>query len=358
LKKLDIYLIKRFLITFFFILGVIMLIAVIFDISERIDDFLKSDAPLKAIVFEYYLNFVLYYANLFSSLLIFISVILFTAKLASNSEIVAILSSGISFNRLLIPYFIAASILAISSWYLNHYVLPSANKTRLEFEENFIRNQFTYRGKDVHRQISPGEFIYFQTYNSSKDIGYKFSLEKWKDFKMYYKLNSSFIRWDSTMSKWSVEGYTVRTFNGLKETFKTGAKLDTVFSFTPKDFKRRINNTSMMTTPELDKYIEEETMRGSDNIPYYLIEKYQRTSYPFATYILTLIGVSIASRKVRGGIGFHIAIGMLIAVSYILIMKVTTVYATNAGFDPFIAVWLPNAIFGVFAIFIFLRAPK
>lgn len=335
-----------------------MLIAVIFDISERIDDFLKNSPPLKAIAVDYYFNFVLYYSNLFSSLLIFIAVIFFTAKMAGDSEIVAILSSGVSFKRLLIPYFIGATVLAGIALYMNHKVLPAANKVRLEFEEQYIRNQFVYKGRDVHRQISPEERIYFETYNSVKNIGYKFSLERWEDYELKFKLTSSFIKWDTTTNKWSVENYRIRTFDGLKETLRSGGRMDTTFSFTPADFERRLNNVTMMTTSELDKFIKEEIISGSNDVPYYLIEKHQRTSYPFATYILTLIGASIASRKVRGGIGLHIAIGLLIAVTYILAMKVTTVYATNAGLDPFIAVWLPNVLFTFFAIFIYRRAPK
>lgn len=344
--------------TFFFMLGVIMLIAIIFDISERIDDFLRGDAPLRAIIMDYYFNFVVFYANLFSSLLIFISVIFFTAKMASDTEVIAILNSGMSFKRLLLPYFIAASILAITSLFLNHYIIPKANKNRLLFENTYIRNPYLFKDRNVHRQINPGEFIYFESYNTENNTGYRFSMEHWEEFVLKKKLNANTVRWDTVKSKWRVENYTIRELDGDREKLTQGLYLDTVLGFTPREFTRRLNNVEMMTTPQLNAFIARKTLEGSDELPWYYIEKHQRTSYPFSTYILVLIGVSIAGRKVRGGIGLHIVYGLLICVSYILAMKVTTVYATNAGLDPLIAVWLPNLLFAGLAVYLYRFAPK
>jgi len=358
MRILDRYIIKKFLFTFFFILAVIMLIAMVFDVSENIDDFLKRGAPLYEIIFSHYVNFIIYYGNLFSPLLIFISVIFFTSQMAAKTEIVAILSSGISFRRMLFPYFIAATVLASLSFYLNNWGLPQANKERLEFESTYLKNPYKNRHKNIHKQISPGVMIYFDKYNASKDIGYKFSIEKWDGNVMTYKLLSDLVRWDTTSKTWIAENYFIREIDGDEETITTGKKLDSAFAFQPEEFRQRKSNVQMMNYQELNTYIEEESLKGSSSIPFYLIEQYSRTSLPFATYILTLIGVSMASRKVRGGIGAHIALGMLVAVSYILAMKVTQVYATNAGFNPFFAVWIPNIIFGIVAIYLFRRAPK
>lgn len=357
-KKIDIYIIKNFLFTFFFLIGIIMSIAIIFDLSEKLDDFLASKPPLSALVLDYYVNFVIHYSNLFSSLLIFISVIFFTSKLAARTEIVAILSSGISFRRLLVPYFVAATILASLSIYFNHYLVPNANKSRLEFEDTFHKNPFSFSVRNIHKQLEPGEIIYLESYNNNKNIGYKFSWEKWDKGVLTFKLMSDFVKWDSINSQWMIERYQLRKFNGFQEDLVIGNKLDTTINFYPSDFERNYTSVEMMTTPKLKKFIEEQKIIGSDEIPFFEIELYQRTSYPFAAYILTLIGVSVASRKTRGGTGLHIAFGLLVCVTYILAMKVTTVYATNAGLDPLIAVWLPNAMFLVLAAFILRKAPK
>jgi lipopolysaccharide export system permease protein len=358
MKIIDLYIIRKFLGTFFFMVAILMSIAVIFDVSEKIDDFLKNEAPIKAILLDYYVNFVLYYGNLFSALLIFISVIFFTSKMASNTEIVAVLCNGVSFRRMMLPYFISASLLAGMSLYFNHYVIPEANKVRLDFENRYIRNPYRFLERNIHRQINPGEFIYFESYNNTQNIGYRFSAEKWEGNIMKEKLMSQSVVWDSTLKKWRVNDYTLRKFNGEKETLSKGRTMDTIFNFLPSDFEMRITNIEAMNYNELHAFIEKEKMKGSDNIEFYEIEKHQRSSWPFATYVLTLIGVSISSRKVRGGIGLHIANGLLICVTYILCMKVTTVYSTNAGLDPLIAVWLPNIIFGLLSVVFYIKAPK
>lgn len=358
MKKIDFYIIRKFLTTFFFLFIVLMSIAIIFDISERIDDFVKNKPTLKSILFDYYLNFVIYYGNLFSSLLIFIAVIFFTAKLASNTEIIAILSSGVSFNRLLLPYFISAIILAAFSLYANHYLVPNANKKRLDFENSFVRNPYYNSERNIHIQTNPGEYIYFENYDVRINKGWKFALEKWDGAEMKLKVMANNCTWDSVKQKWVLENYYIRKIDGIHETVSEGKKMDTIFNLHPKNFEKRLTNVEMMNTQELTKFIDEETKAGSEYIPFYEIEKHQRSSYPFATFVLTLIGVSVASRKVRGGIGLHIAYGLLICVTYILAMKVTTVYATNAGLNPLIAVWIPNGLFGIFSIYLYKKAPK
>lgn len=358
MRKLDIYILKKYLSTFGFVMGLIMAIAVIFDISERVDDFLKYDPPFVAIVTDYYLNFVLFFANLFSGLLLFISVIWFTSRMASRSEMVAILSSGVSFRRMLLPYFIGATVIAGISLYLNHTVLPHANATRLQFEDDWLRKPYKNRDKNIHIQKHDGEAMYFESYNNLKDIGYKFSLTRWEEGRMTYKLNSDFARFDTISNMWKLENYSIRHIHGDKERLVHGTTLDTTLSIDRADLNMRQNAVDAMTSKELLAFIEKKQIEGSDDIPHYLLKYHERTSYPFSTYIFTLIGVAIASRKVRGGIGLHLMMGIVIAVLYILAMKVTAVYATNSGLEPWIAVWLPNIMFLVGGLYIYRRAPK
>ncbi|UTW63012.1 LptF/LptG family permease [bacterium SCSIO 12741] len=285
-------------------LGLIMLIACVFDFSEKMDDFMERKAPFLGILTDYYLNFVLFYGNLFSPLLIFITVIFFTSQMASRTEIVAILSSGVSFKRMLLPYLIASIFLSSMSLYFNHYLIPYANKRRIMFEEAYFKHAFKNFDKDIHKQIGPGEYTYFDKYNAQNDIGYKFTLEKWEEGVLVFKLQSDYTQWDSTTSNWKVHNYTIREFDGIEETMRRGSVMDTAINMHPSEFEQRLEyTTQMMSTPELSAYIEEEVESGSENVTFHLIEKYQRSSIPFATFVLVLIGVSISSRKTREELG-------------------------------------------------------
>ncbi len=358
MKMLDRYILKKFLGTFFFMLAIIMSIAIVFDISEKLSKFIKSGAPFYDIVVRYYLNFVFYYGNLFSALLIFLSVLLFTSQMAQRTEIVAILAGGVSFRRMLYPYFLGATILTGLSLYTTHYQLPRANTIRLEFENEYLSKKFSINDKNLHRQYSPNSIAYFESFSTINNIGYKFSLERWQDGKLEYKLLSDRARYDSTDGHWRIENYYARSFIDGREIIEEGKVLDTILPLKPRDFGQRLNVASTMGTQELADFIESERMRGSDKTVHYEIERYQRTAFPFATYVLTLIGVSIASRKNRGGTGLHLASGVLIAVSYIFAMKVTTVAATNAGLNALIAVWIPNVIYGVIGVILYFKAQK
>ncbi|MGB0807048.1 MAG: LptF/LptG family permease, partial [Salibacteraceae bacterium] len=352
------YIIKKFLTTFFFILGIMMVIAIIFDVSEKLDDFLKHDVPMEEIIFDYYVNFVFFYGNLFSPLLIFLSVIIFTSGMAYKSEIVAILASGISFNRLLVPYFIAASFLALISFYFNHFVVPHASKERLAFEIAYVGYHAKNPHKNLHKQIKPGHYIYVEHYNVDRDIGYKFTYEILANDSLQSKLIADYIQWDTTSQKWELRNYYIREFVDGKQNLSGGKVIDTTLSFLPDEFENKNYNIAMMDTPELIEFIQDEQLRGSELISLYEVEKNQRTAMPIATYILVLIGVSFASRKVRGGIGLHVAISVAISFIYIFAMQVTKVYATKAGLDPLIAVWIPNIFFGLLAFYFYYRAPK
>lgn len=358
MKILDKYIIKKFLGTFFFSLALIIVIAVIFDISEKLDDFIERKAPFNAIVFDYYFNFIPYFANLFAPLFVFISVIFFTARLAANTEIVAILNSGISFRRMLYPYFLAATFLACLSFYFNGWVIPHSNKVKLEFENQYIKNPVEFKDRNLHRQISPGVFMYMEGYNNTENVGYRFSLERIENGKRNWFLNSDRIVWDSTTSKWRIENYYIRTISGFKETLRTGRQMDTTLSIKPTDFKRRLNIIDAMDTPTLNRFIQEEISQGSENINAYLIEKYRRVAVPFSTFILMLIGVSLSSKKVRGGIGVQLGFGIFLSFSYILFQQFSNTFAINGSIPPLIAVWIPNTIFAFIALYLTRVAPK
>jgi lipopolysaccharide export system permease protein len=358
MKLLDIYIIKKFLGTFVYAIALIISISIIFDISEKVDDFIEKQAPLKAIVFDYYLNFIPYFVNLFSPLFTFIAVIFFTSKMAFNTEIIAILTSGVSFRRLLLPYIISAAAIATMSYFLGNYIIPHSNARRINFEDTFVRNKYRISDLNIHKQIYPGEFIYVEDFNNLDMIGSKFALEHIQDGKLTLKMMAAVIRWDSLRSLWQVENYTIRKFNEDGEILTKGAKLDTAFNFKPSDFTSRLVNVETMNKPELDAFIAREKLKGSEEVPAFELEKYRRVSMPFATFVLTLIGVAMASRKVRGGIGLHIGIGLVISFSYILFMQISATFSTNGNLPALAAVWLPNAVYFIIALWLLRMAPK
>ena len=358
MKKLDIYIIKKFLGTFVYSIALITVIVIIFDLSEKMDDFIDKEAPLHAIIFDYYMNFIPYFINLFGALFIFITVIFFTSKMAADTEIIAILGSGVSFNRFLVPYFISSFIIALLSFILIEWVIPPANKVRLDFEEKYIKNAYRNRDKNIHRQIQKGVFVYMESYNNFYNIGYKFSIEKFENKQLKSKLISDYIQWDTTNNKWKIHNYFIRELDGMKEKIRRGREIDTTLNMRPKDFTQRLNVVETMNMQELNSFIDEQKMIGSDNITSYLIEKYKRFAYPFSTFILALIGVSLSSRKTRGGIGVNIGLGLLIAFSYILFMQIFTVFSTNSTMNPLISVWIPNIIYAVIAFFLYKRGSK
>ena len=355
---IDRYIISKFLGTFFYAIALIISITIVFDISEKIDDFIQKEAPLDEIVFTYYVNFVPYFVNLFSPLFTFIAVIFFTSRMAYNTEIVAVLSSGISFRRLLLPYMISAVILTILSLALSNFIIPPSNQKRLDFENTYIRNPLHYNKYNIHRQVSPNTFVYFESYNTNRNFGYRFTLERFAEQELVYKISADFLRWDSIKEIWTMENYIARTFQGVDESLIHGTKKDTILNMHPDDFGKRIDNVETMNYFQLNQFIKDEKFKGSDNIAYYEIEKHRRISMPFATIILTLIGVSIASRKVRGGIGLHIGIGLFISFSYIMFMQVATTLVTNAGMDASIAMWIPNLIYFFLSFYMIRIAPK
>ncbi len=356
LKTIDKYIIKKFLGTFFYAIILIISIVLVFDLAENLDEFLSKDIPTNKIIFDYYLNFIPYFTNLFSGLFTFIAVIYFTSKMAYNTEIIAILSSGVSFRRLLRPFLISAFIIGALSFILGNYLIPPANKQRVEFRNTYINQIRTTTERHIHRQIEPGVFIYMQSFNSS-NLGYRFTLEKFEGKVLVEKLYADNIRWDTEKKKWILNQYWKRIISKDHEEIIKGYRLDTTLNMEPTEFRKIKNETETMTTPALNKQISNMRMRGVNSIEF-VIEKHKRTSGPFSAFILTLIGAGLASRKIKGGLGLHLGLGLLFSFTYILFAQISTVFAVSGSMPPIIAVWLPNIVYGVIAFFIYRWAAR
>lgn len=358
MKIIDIYIIKKFLGTFFYAISLLIIIVIIFDVSENIDEFFERGAPWDETIFSYYLNFIPYFINLFSYLFTFISVIFFTSKMASNSEIIAILSGGVSFYRLLRPYLISALILAMMSFYLSNFLIPKTNIKRRVFKNKYIETLSKDLDRNIHLQIEPGNFAYLENFNNSTGVGYKFTLENVSDHKLKYKLTADKIKWDSTENKWTLSNYFIRTIDSTGENIVKGTSLDTVINLLPEDLYIQKEDFEEMNYWELNEHIAKEDLKGSEVAKIYAIEKHQRIASPFATIVLTLIGFALSSRKVRGGIGMHLGMGITFTFTFILFMKVSTVFATNGNLSPALAAWIPNIIFTILGLILIRLAPK
>jgi len=342
-----------------YIISLILAIAIVFDISEKIEDFVTEGATAREIIFDYYLNFIVYYGNLFSSMIVFIATIFFTSRMTANTEVVAMLTGGVSFRRMMWPYFVASTILAGISFILGNYVIPKTNVDRIHFQKTYIDKHEKDRFKDIHRQVKPGHIIYFGTYRTEQKSGYQFTYEVFENNRLASKLTADFVKLDTATGKWTLTRYYIREIDSTgNESLRWGRETDTVFDFSAKDIAPRLYTIEMMNTPELNDFIEAEKIRGSENISFYEIEKYKRLSYPVATYILVLIGVSISSKKTRGGLGLNIAIGLVVCVSYIFFMQISTTFATIGNFSPLLAVWFPNIVFSFVAAYLYYIAPK
>jgi lipopolysaccharide export system permease protein len=340
------------------IIGMFILIAIVFDFAEKIDDFVKNEAPFKAIIFDYYLNFIPVLLNLFSPLFIFIAAILFTSRMASNTEIVAMLTNGINYYRLIIPYFIVSLVLASFSWYLNSWVIPDSINKQHAFENKYVLNPFRNTDNHIHRQIEPGVFIYMQSYEVADSMGYRFSLEKFNQNRLYYKLQSHNIRWVKEKNKWVVSGYSIRLIDSASEKYLSGKELTLDLPITPGDFGRKMASIQTLNNKELKEFIQKEELRGETLTTFYKIELYRRLSMPFATFILVIIALAVSSRKIRGGTGIHLAFGLLIAFTYIFFMQFSSVFAVKGNINPLLSTWIANIFFSVVGAILLIRAPK
>ena len=354
LKRLDIYIIKKFLGTYFFAIALIISIAVVFDVNENIDRFINNKAPLKAIVFDYYMNFIPYFSNLLSPLFVFIAVIFFTSKLAENSEIIAMFSTGMSFKRMMRPYMISAAIISIVAYGLGAYVIPKGNVTRLNFEDRYKKKKKVEYVRNVQMEVDSGVIAYIERYENYNKTGYRFSLDK-----LISHLTARSITYDTaSVHKWIIKNYMIREMDGMREKITKGDRMDSIIKMEPQDFLIMKNQQQTMTSPALKSYIDKQKKRGFANIKEFEIEYYQRIAMSFAAFILTTIGVSLSSRKVKGGMGLNLGVGLALSFSYILFQTVSATFAINGNTPPIVAVWIPNILYTLIAIYLYRKAPK
>ena len=358
-RRMDRYIIGKFLGTYFFAIALIISIAVVFDINEHIDKFITNEAPISAIIFDYYLNFIPYFSNLFSPLFVFIAVIFFTSKMAENSEIIAMMSTGMSFRRMLRPYMISAAIIDALTYGLGAYVIPKGNVSRVAFENKYKRKKKPEYVRNVQLEVDNGVIAYMERYEGYNKTAYRFSLDKFVDKKLVSHLTARSATYDTTsIHKWTLKNYTIRELNGMRETITKGERLDTIIAMEPQDFLITKGQQQTMTSAELDEYIAKQKKRGFANIKEFQIEYHQRIAMSFAAFILTVIGVSLSARKVKGGIGLYLGIGLALSFSYILFQTISSTFAVNGNTPPFIAVWIPNILYTFIAIYLYRKAPK
>jgi lipopolysaccharide export system permease protein len=355
---IDRYIIRKFIGTYLFALAFISVIIIIFDISERIDDFVENKAPLYDIVFRYYMNFIPFLINMFSALFVFITVIFFTSKMAGHSEIIAILSGGVSFKRLMYPYFLSALVIFIFNLLFNLFIIPPANVERLSFQEQYIKGPFHNTNRNIHYQIEPGEYVYIESFTTWNNTAYKFSLEKFDGKRLVSKLQSEQAVWDTSFGGWQVRNYYLRQCGDSTETLTRGSRLDTVVNITADDLRRRADLYESMNYFRLNDEINLLKLRGDNSVKFALIEKNKRITVPFSVFILTLIGVSLSSQKVRGGIGIKIGLGIGLSFSYILFLRFAEMFVHTDVLPPFVALWLPNLVYAVVAATLYMKAPK
>jgi lipopolysaccharide export system permease protein len=360
IKIIDWYIIRKFLGTFFFALLLILVIAVVFDFAEKIDNFMEREAPWRAVVFDYYFNFIPYFGTLFAPLFVFIAVIFFTSRLAVNTEIIAILNSGMSFHRMMWPYFLSALTIAVLIFYLTNFVIPHANLIRMDFEDKYYRGQGRRLNvENIHRMVSKNKYVYLERYNPTYFRGQVFTIEEFDDSgKLISKLSASSVLWDTATGKWGALNYMLREIKDNEETFTKGSRIDTTLTISPDDFSKDPDFVGTMTYIELKNYIKLLKLQGSDELKVFQIEQHKRFATPFAVFILTLIGVSLSSRKIRGGIGMNIGIGLALSFSYILFLQFASQFSIKGNLNPMLAMWIPNLIYIVIAGVLYKMAPK
>ena len=359
MTKIDWYILRKFIGTFIYSLMILLVISVVIDITEKVDDFMNNNLSLRTIVVDYYFGFIPHIAALLFPLFIFISVIFFTSKMAYRSEIIAILSAGVSFRRLLRPFWIGAFLFGGLLWLGNRWTVPNANRIRTTFENTYIHARDEgHTIYDKTTRIDSFTYVTFGSYDPNYHSGSNFVLERVEGLNMTLKIRADRISWDSTQKKWRLDYVSLRRIKGLKETWWSKQDTTLKLALTPKEMEEAKNLQEAMTTPELDRFIAREEIRGAEGLNIYYVEKYRRTAAAAAVVILSLIGAIIASRKVRGGSGLHLALGIVISATYIIFLQFSTVFSTKANLNPLLAVWIPNFVFGAVAIWLYMRAPK
>lgn len=360
-SRLDRYIIGKFLGTYFFSIVLIISIAVVFDFNENIDKFLQNDAPIQEIMFEYYLNFIPFYSNLFSQLFVFIAVIFFTTKLADNSEIIAMLSTGTSFRRLIRPYMISAAVIALLNYGLGAYVIPRGNVIRVNFENKYKNRGRQDFSSNVQLEVDTGVIAYIGTYEDNQKRGYEFTLDKFENKKLVKHLQAASIQYDTLSYEpyhWTLTNYQTRDLQGLREVITNGNRMDTIIKITPQDILISRDMEMTLTSPELREYINRQKARGFANIQQFEVEYWKRGASAFATFILTIIGVSLSARKRKNGMGIALGIGLALILTYIMFQTVVSSIAINANFPALAAVWIPNIVFTFVAWYYYRKAPR
>lgn len=357
MRKLDWYIFRKFIGTFFFAISLLIVIVIVFDVSENVDSFIKNHASLYEVVFHYYIPFIPYFINLFIFLFTFISVIFFTSKMAGHTEIIAILSSGVSFRRFLWPYIMAALLLASGSFYLGNFLIPRMDTVRRTFKNAYMENLMKSSGQNIHVQIEKGVYAYMSNYDLKRATGYKFTLEKFDNHALEYKISADKITYDTLNDRWNLVNY-IEYYFMPEEKLVRGKIKDTTLMMKPSDFYFVKEDFEEMNLIELNRYINESRAKGADNILPYEIEKHKRLASPAAIIILTLIGASLSSRKTRGGMGLNLGIGITITFTYIIFMEFFRVFAVSGIISPLMAGWLPNIIFATIGIYFVVKAPK
>ena len=361
IKRIDWYIIKKFIGTYFFSIALIISISIVFDVNENLAKFTEYHAPLSAIVFDYYANFVPYFANLFSALFVFIAVIFFTTKLAGNSEVIAMLSAGISFKRLLRPYMISCVFLSALSYYLSAYVIPHGTVIRQNFESMYKNKKKNTSAENVQLQVAPGVIAYIQHYDNNQKHGYGFCLDRFQEKKLVSHLTATDVQYDTISDSkyhWTLSNWKIRQLKGLREHITSGARKDSLIQMEPTDLVYSKGQQETFTSPELKDYISKQIDRGSGNVVQYQVEYYKRIASSFAAFILTIIGASLSARKRKGGMGVYLGIGLALSFGYIMFQTISATFAINAGFPPLLAAWLPNIVFAIIAFVCYRKAPN
>ncbi|WP_443946418.1 LptF/LptG family permease [Pedobacter sp. AW1-32] len=359
-KIIDRYIIGKYLGTFIYTLGIFVIIIVVFDLSEKMDDFMKSGLSFWGILSKYYAGSIPFYVNMLSPLINFIAVIFFTAKMADQTEIVPILSGGVSFNRFLFPYFISASIIFSANLVSNLYVLPHTNTLKNSFENTYVKRNDPSTKTNIHMKLDEHTYIYIESFDNKTNYGYRFSLDNFNGDQLTKKIIADNIKWDSLKRKWQLNNYSIRKIDGLKETmiYGNGKLKDTILDMRPDDFSAYDNVVQNLTTHELSEKIKKEKTRGTGIMNDLLIEQYKRYVNPLSAFVLTLIGVALSSRKVRGGVGVSLGIGIFISFTYIVFNQFTQMFSTKGGLTPFIAVMMPTVFFTLLGLYLLKKAPK
>ena len=357
MKLVDKYILRKFLGAFVFTVLIIVSIILIIDITEKTEKFVKAGVSTQQIM-GYYIDFIPWIGNFITPLTTFIATVFVTAQMAGRTEIIAILSSGVSFRRMLVPYFIGALMIAAVSFVLTGWIIPNSNKSRLAFEIEYLKSKYYFDQTNIHMQVAPDTYLYMRSYNNQSDVGYNFTLEKVEGTQLLSKLSANRITWDDEKDKWQLTTWKKHEMNGMVEVIEEGKEMDTTLAIHPNEFENKYRNYDGMTINELNDEIRKLTMRGASNVEVYQVEKYTRFTSPFAILILTFMGVIVSARKTRGGAGFQIALGFFLSFLFILFFILSKTVAEAGGLHPMIGVWIPNIVFGAISLLMYKYVPR